>query len=346
MVALLVAASVGLLTAILTTPLLIRALQVRRIGQQIRDDGPQGHSAKAGTPTMGGVTMILALVVAYVASHIATGAVVTSAGVLVVLVTVGAGVVGLVDDWIKVSRQRSLGLKKAAKALGLVAVALAFAVFAVYRAKVRTDLSFSRGVFDLSNLVYIVWAVLIIVGTTNAVNLSDGLDGLAAGASIYAFAAFVFIGFWQFRHEACYSVGPALDLALVAAAMVGACTGFLWWNAAPARIFMGDTGSLAIGAALAGLALTTNTHMLLPIAGGLFVMITLSVVIQVFAYRVFGRRVFRMAPIHHHFELIGWPETTVIIRFWILSLMFTALALGLFYADFLSAGPQCRIPGA
>jgi phospho-N-acetylmuramoyl-pentapeptide-transferase len=344
-VALLVAATVGLLTAILGTPLLIRALQIRGIGQQIREDGPQGHVTKAGTPTMGGITMLIALIVAYVASHIATGAVITSAGVLVVLVTVGAGLVGLVDDWIKVSRQRNLGLKKAAKTIGLVSVAIAFAILAVYKAKVRTDLSFSRSVFELSDLVYIVWAVLIIVGTTNAVNLSDGLDGLAAGASIYAFAAFVFVGFWQFRHQPCYSVGPALDLALVAAAMVGACTGFLWWNAAPARIFMGDTGSLAIGAALAGLALTTNTHMMLPIAGGLFVMITLSVVIQVAAFRLFGKRVFRMAPIHHHFELLGWPETTVIIRFWILSLMFTALALGLFYADFLAAGPECRVPG-
>jgi phospho-N-acetylmuramoyl-pentapeptide-transferase len=262
----------------------------------------------------------------------------------VVLVTLGAGAVGLLDDWLKVSRQRSLGLNKTAKTVGLLSVAVLFAVLAVYKAKVRTDLSFSRSIFEVNDVVYIIWAVLIIVGTTNAVNLSDGLDGLAAGASIYAFAAFVFVGFWQFRHEPCYHVGPALDLALVAAAMVGACTGFLWWNAAPARIFMGDTGSLAIGAALSGLALTTNTHMLLPIAGGLFVMITLSVAIQVLAFQMFGRRVFRMAPIHHHFELLGWPETTVIIRFWILSLMFTALALGLFYADFLSAGPGCRVP--
>ncbi len=346
MVALLVAASVGLLVAILVTPILIRSLQTRGIGQHIREDGPQGHVTKAGTPTMGGLTMMLALVIAYLASHIATGAVITSAGFLVVLLTIGAGLVGLADDWIKISHQRSLGLNKTAKTIGLLAVALVFAILAVYRAKVRTDISFSRSVFDVSDLVYIVWAVLIIVGTTNAVNLSDGLDGLAAGAAIYAFAAFVFVGFWQFRHQPCYSVGPALDLAVIAAAMVGACTGFLWWNAAPARIFMGDTGALAIGAALAGLALTTNTHLLLPIAGGLFVMITLSVAIQVVGFRLFGQRVFRMAPIHHHFELMGWPETTVIIRFWILSLMFTALALGLFYADFLSAGSGCRVPVA
>ncbi len=346
MVALLVAASVGLLVTILGTPVLIRALQTRGIGQQIREDGPQGHITKAGTPTMGGITMIVALILAYIASHLNTGAVVTGAGVLVVLVTVGAGVVGFLDDWIKVTHQRNLGLKKATKTIGLLVVAIVFALLAVYRAKVRTDLSFTRTVIELSDPVYIVWAILIILATTNAVNLADGLDGLAAGSAIYAFGAFVFVGFWQFRHEPCYAVGPALDLSLVAAAMVGACTGFLWWNAAPARIFMGDTGALAIGAALAGLALTMNTHLLLPIAGGLFVMVTLSVAIQVTAFKLFGQRVFRMAPIHHHFELLGWPETTVIIRFWILSLMFTALALGIFYADFLGAGPHCRVPVA
>jgi phospho-N-acetylmuramoyl-pentapeptide-transferase len=346
MVALLIAASVGLLVTILGTPVLIRALQTRGIGQQIREDGPQGHITKAGTPTMGGVTMMAALVLAYAASHVNTGAVVTGAGVLVILGTVGAGLVGFLDDWIKVSRQRNLGLKKATKTIGLLVVATVFALLAVYRAKVRTDLSFTRSVVELSDPVYVIWAVLIILATTNAVNLADGLDGLAAGSAIYAFGAFVFVGFWQFRHEPCYGVGPALDLSLIAAAMVGACTGFLWWNAAPARIFMGDTGALAIGAALGGLALTMNTHLLLPIAGGLFVVITLSVAIQVAAFKLFGRRVFRMAPIHHHFELIGWPETTVIIRFWILSLMFTALALGIFYADFLGAGPACRVPVA
>jgi phospho-N-acetylmuramoyl-pentapeptide-transferase len=345
-ISLLVSGGVALLLSLVGTPVLIRWLQARGIGQQIREDGPQGHVTKAGTPTMGGVTMMLALVLGYVASHLGTGAVVTGAGVLVILVTIGAGLVGLADDWIKVSRQRSLGLNKTTKMIGLLAVALTFALLAVYKAKVRTDLSFTRSVAELSDPVYIVWAVLIILGATNAVNLADGLDGLAAGSSIYAFSAFVFVGFWQFRHEPCYSVGPALDLSLVAAAMVGACTGFLWWNAAPARIFMGDTGALALGAALAGLSLTTNTHLLLPIAGGLFVVITLSVAIQVLAFRMFGRRVFRMAPIHHHFELVGWPETTVIIRFWILSLLFTALALGLFYADFLSAGAGCRVPGA
>ena len=344
MVPLLIALSIGLLFSLVGTPVLIRALQVRGIGQQIREDGPAGHVTKAGTPTMGGLMMVAAATVGYLASHLHTGAVFTSAGALVLLVVIGAGTVGLVDDWIKVARRRSLGLDVAAKLLGLGAVALVFAVLAVVQAKVLTDLSFTRSLgIELHPVIYVALAVLVIVGTANAVNLADGLDGLAAGSGVFGFAAFVFIGFWQLRHP-CYRVGPALDLALVAGAMAGSCAGFLWWNAAPARIFMGDTGSLSVGAGLGALALTTNTHLLLPVIGGLFVLITLSVVIQVAAFRLFGRRVFRMAPIHHHFELLGWPETTVIVRFWILAGLCMALGVGIFYADFLAASPlltQC-----
>ena len=339
MVALLVAGGVGLLAAILGTPILIRSLHARGIGQQIREDGPQGHVTKAGTPTMGGITMLGAAVIGYLASHILTGAVVTSAGLLVMLVVLGAGFVGLLDDWIKISRQRSLGLNKTAKTIGLLVVALTFAILSVYQAGVRTEISFTRPLgITLPAWAYIAWVVLIIMGTANAVNLADGLDGLAAGSAVYAFAAFVFVGFWQFRHPSVYGVGPALDLSLAAAAMAGSCAGFLWWNCAPARIFMGDTGSLAIGAGLAALALTTNTQLLLPLVGGLYVMITLSVMIQIFTFRIFSRRMFRMAPLHHHFELIGWPETTVIVRFWILAVICASIAVGLFYADYLSLG--------
>jgi len=344
-VALLIAGGVGLLAAILGTPILIRSLQARGIGQQIREDGPKGHLTKAGTPTMGGLAIVGAATVGYAAAHLNTGAVFTAAGILVVAVMIGAGIVGLADDWLKVSRQRSLGLNKTAKTLGLLTVCLLFALLAVYKAHVRTDLSFARTVaIGLNDPIYILWAVIIILGTSNAVNLADGLDGLAAGSAMYAFSAFIFIGFWQFRHAACYDLGPALDLSLVAAAMTGACAGFLWWNAAPAKIFMGDTGSLAIGAGLGALALTTNTHLLLPVVGGLFVMITLSVMIQVIGFQIWGKRVFRMAPLHHHFELAGWPETTVIVRFWILASVMTALGIGLFYADFLTAG-VCRVLG-
>jgi phospho-N-acetylmuramoyl-pentapeptide-transferase len=341
LVALLVAGATALLAAILGTPLLIRALQARGIGQQIRDDGPQGHFSKAGTPTMGGITMVGAAAFGYLAAHIGTGAVFTAAGALVVLVVLGAAGVGFLDDWIKISRNRSLGLNKSAKSISLVAVFVTFAVLAVYRAKVNTDLSFARSLdIGLPDPVYIAWAVLILLAISNAVNLSDGLDGLAAGSAMYGFGAFVFIAFWEFRHPECYGVGPALDLSLIAAALGGSCAGFLWWNAAPAKIFMGDTGSLALGTGLGALALTTNTHLLLPVVGGLFVMITMSVVIQVAVFQTFHRRVFRMAPIHHHFELVGWPETTVIVRFWILASLCTAVAIGLFYADFLQSG--CR----
>jgi len=330
-----------MMAAILGTPMLIRSLQARGIGQQIRDDGPQGHFSKAGTPTMGGITMVGAVAIGYATSHLYTGAVFTAAGVLVVAVILGAAAVGLLDDWIKISRNRSLGLNKSAKAGSLIVVFLVFAVLAVYKAKVNTDLSFARSIdISLANPIYIIWALLILLAISNAVNLSDGLDGLAAGSAMYGFGAFVFIGFWQFRHPECYGVGPALDLSLVAAALAGSCAGFLWWNAAPAKIFMGDTGSLALGTGLGALALTTNTQLLLPVVGGLFVMITMSVVIQVAVFQVFHRRVFRMAPIHHHFELVGWPETTVIVRFWILASLCTAVAVGLFYADFLQSG--CR----
>jgi phospho-N-acetylmuramoyl-pentapeptide-transferase len=249
--------------------------------------------------------------------------------------------VGLVDDWIKVHRQRSLGLNKRAKAAGQLLVALTFAVLCVTWLKVDTHLSFTRytslGV-DLGKVGWVIFAVVVIVGCTNAVNLTDGLDGLAAGSSIFAFAAFTVIGFEQLRHFVIYRNPAALDEASIAAAMIGACAGFLWFNAAPARIFMGDTGSLGIGTAIAVLALLENVDLLLLVIGGLFVLETLSVIIQVASFQLFRRRVFRMAPIHHHFELMGWPETTVIIRFWILAGLFTALALGAFYADFLHKG--------
>ena len=186
------------------------------------------------------------------------------------------------------------------------------------------------------------WGVLLIVGTSNAVNLTDGLDGLTAGSSTFALSAFVVICFWLFRYEELYNVPHALDMAILAAAFAGGCVGFLWWNAHPAQIFMGDTGSLALGAALACLALLSNTHLLLPIIGGVFVLETLSVILQVSVFKITkitrgaGYRILRMAPAHHHFELRGWEETWVIVRFWIIAMLFTAIGLGLFYADFIN----------
>ena len=336
---LLLAGGFSLLVSMLGTPLLIGWLRRHGMGQQIRDDGPEGHLTKAGTPTMGGVAIIGAAVCGYAFSHI-VGAF-TTRGLVAVATVCGAAAVGLADDWLKVTRQRSLGLNKRAKFGALLVVALGFAVASVVWLGVDTHLSFTRYTslgIQLGQVGWVILAVLVILGTTNAVNLTDGLDGLAAGSSTFTFAAFTVIGFYQLRHFRIYHNPASLDEAVLAAALIGACAGFLWWNAAPAKIFMGDTGSLGIGAAVAVLALLENVDLLLPIVGGLFVLETLSVIIQVASFRLARRRVFRMAPIHHHFELMGWPETTVIIRFWILAGLFTALALGVFYADFLAQG--------
>ncbi|MDZ7673661.1 MAG: phospho-N-acetylmuramoyl-pentapeptide-transferase [Acidimicrobiales bacterium] len=337
----LLAGGISMVTSLLGTKYLIHWLTQHRVGQPIQEDGPEGHVTKAGTPTMGGVAFVGAAAIGYVAAHVRSGLLFTRTGLIVMFTIILAATVGLVDDWIKVSRERNLGLSSRAKMIGLLTVAVGFAVAMLTLTDIHTTISFTRfdspGI-DLANPVWAIWAVLLIAGTTNAVNLTDGLDGLAAGSSVFAFMSFVFMGFWAFRHPEVYDVAHALDLAVVAAAMLGGVTGFLWWNANPAQMFMGDTGSLAIGAALATLALTTNTQLLLPVVGSLFVLETLSVMLQVGRFRLTGKRFFRMAPIHHHFELGGWPETTVIIRFWIMAGLGTALALGLFYADFIGTG--------
>ncbi|HJO80525.1 MAG: phospho-N-acetylmuramoyl-pentapeptide-transferase [Acidimicrobiaceae bacterium] len=341
MIRILIAAAVAMTVSLLGTHLLIRALTHYRIGQPIRDDGPEGHNTKAGTPTMGGLAVVSGAVLGYVISDFYNG-IYTTSGIFVMLAIVGGGAVGLLDDWIKVVRERNLGLNKRAKIFGLLAVGLIFAVLMVEHTPTHSVVSFTRfnqpGI-QIGSVLWVIWAVILIVGSSNAVNLTDGLDGLAAGAGVFTFGAFTVVAFWQFRLPEIYEVRHALDLAVVAAAMAGGCLGFLWWNAAPARIFMGDTGSLAIGSGLAALALATSTTLLLPIVAGLFVFETISVMVQVAGFRMFGgRRVFRMAPIHHHFELRGWPETTVIVRFWILAGVCTAAGLGLFYADSINVG--------
>jgi phospho-N-acetylmuramoyl-pentapeptide-transferase len=339
-ISLMSAGGVALWVAAIGTPLLIGWLRRKRVGQQIRADGPHMHQAKAGTPTMGGVAIVAAAVIGYLLGHAAARVAFTHAGILVILVTLAAGAIGAVDDWIKVHHRRSLGLNKRGKFGALLVVAVGYSLASVHWSGVDTHLSFTQwnsiGV-ELGGAWWVIWATLVVVGTANAVNLTDGLDGLAAGSATFCYAVLAIIGYWQFRHYSIYRVPAALDLALVAVALAGACLGFLWWNAAPARIFMGDTGSLAIGTGLAALCLQMNLQLLLPILGGLFVIVTLSVVIQVIAYWVFHRRVFLMAPLHHHFELMGWPETTVIVRFWILGGVFASLGLGIFYANFLSA---------
>jgi phospho-N-acetylmuramoyl-pentapeptide-transferase len=343
---LLLASAIGLIVSLIGTKFLIEWLTTRKIGQPILEDLPGSQQIKAGTPTMGGIAIVVAAVCGYVISNLVArlngDVAFTYTGLFTMMAIVGAGVVGFLDDWIKVRNERNLGLSKSAKSIGLLIVAAGFpALLMMFTAQHQT-ISFTRWDYPgwaVGPVIWFIVALVLITGSTNAVNLTDGMDGLAAGSAALSFAAFVVIGFWALRHPDIYRTPHALDLAVVAAAMLGGCIGFLWWNAAPARIFMGDTGSLAIGAALACLALTTNTMLLLVVIGGLFVVETLSVILQVASFRLFGgRRIFRMAPIHHHFEQLGWPETTVIIRFWILAGLLTALALGFYYADFVNIG--------
>ncbi len=342
----LIGAAVGLTVTLLGTPLAIRLFRLWGWGQRIREDGPHTHFEKMGTPTMGGTVIIIAIVAAYVITRMAFRTV-TAAGLAVLLATVGLGVLGFVDDYIKVRRRRSLGLSKTAKIAGQAVVAIAFGLVAVKAGHISTELSFLRETGLDLGVLFFMWCFVILASSANGVNITDGLDGLASGSSILVLSAYVFIAFWQFRHTcqaapatACYpvDVNAALDVAIVAGGAVGAVAGFLWWNAAPARIFMGDTGALALGGLLGALAITTSTQLLLVVLGGLFVIETTSVIIQVISFRGFGRRVFRMSPIHHHFELAGWPEFTVIVRFWIVTGLCVAVGIGLFYTDFVARG--------
>jgi phospho-N-acetylmuramoyl-pentapeptide-transferase len=347
-IGLLVGATTAFLVAIIGTRVAIRILVAKGYGQLIRDDGPTAHHVKRGTPTMGGTVIMIAVVAGYVAAHLVQLSPPSASAVLVLFLMTGLGMVGFVDDYIKISRQRSLGLRSAAKLAGQSLVAVSFALLALQFPDERgltpasTAISFIRDTaIVLPVALFIVWALVIIAGTSNGVNLTDGLDGLATGATIATAGAFTLIGVWQFNQSCatnagpqCYEVRNPLDMALVAASLAAACIGFLWWNTAPAKIFMGDTGSLALGGALAGLAMTTRTELLLLFLGGLFVIITMSSILQVGYFKATGgRRIFRMAPLQHHFELKGWAEVTIVVRFWIVGGLSAALGLGIFYAE-------------
>jgi len=279
----------------------------------------------------------VATVVGYAFGHLGSALTFTRSGLLVIAAIVASGLLGFADDLIGIRNARNLGLNKRGKIAGQFLIAIGFALAALYWVHTSTHLSFTRVSLPGWQLFAGGWfamAVFVIIATSNAVNLTDGLDGLAAGSGSFCFGVLSIIGYWQYRHFHIYHLHASLDLGLVAVALVGALLGFLWWNAAPARIYMGDTGSLAIGTGLGALCLLMNLDLLLPIIGGLFVAETLSVILQVFSFRVFGRRIFKMAPFHHHFELKGWPEITVIIRFWILAGLLASLGLGIFYGDF------------
>ncbi|MFE9922953.1 phospho-N-acetylmuramoyl-pentapeptide-transferase [Streptomyces sp. NPDC005774] len=348
---------IGLFLTLVGTPLLIKLLARKGYGQYIRDDGPREHASKRGTPTMGGIAFILATVAAYFLAKLVTDYVdpkadasPTFSGLLVLGLMVGMGIVGFLDDYIKIVKRRSLGLRAKAKMSGQLIVGIAFAVLALQFADSRgntpasTKLSFITDFgWTIGPVLFVLWALFMILAMSNGVNLTDGLDGLATGASVLVFGAYTFIGVWQFQEScanattltnpgACYEVRDPLDLAVVASALMGSCLGFLWWNTSPAKIFMGDTGSLALGGVLAGLAICSRTELLVAILGGLFVLITMSVVIQVGSFKLTGKRVFRMAPLQHHFELKGWSEVLVVVRFWIIQGICVIVGLGIFYA--------------
>ncbi len=347
----LIAGAFALVFALFGTRILIRVLASKGYGQIIRDDGPSSHHIKRGTPTMGGIIFILAAVLGYFAAHLVTGTSVTVSALLVMGLVVCLGVIGFLDDWLKVSRQNSRGLPGRYKLLGQAIFAALFGYLGLQfvDSDSLTPISeYLSGVREtsiyLGPVIVIIWIVIMVMSASNGVNLSDGLDGLATGASIMTFLAFVLIGVWEFGQSCalndvpgCYAVRDPLDLAVLAAAFAGGCTGFLWWNTAPAKIFMGDTGSLALGGAIAGLAATLRVELLLIPLGGLFVIITMSVLIQTVYFKISGgKRVFKMAPLHHHFELIGWEQITIVIRFWIIAGLCVSAGLGLFYAQWVA----------
>jgi phospho-N-acetylmuramoyl-pentapeptide-transferase len=359
----LISAVVSLIASILCTPLSVAFFRRRGFGQEIRLDGPQTHLVKRGTPTMGGVSIIGSTVAGYAVAHISIaingGGGPEASGLLLLGLMVGMGLVGFLDDFIKIRNQRSLGLRARAKFGGQLLVAVVFGILALqFRNNLgltpaSTHVSYVRdiGALGIGSVGFVIFAYLIIAATSNAVNLTDGLDGLAAGASAMVFGAFTLIAFLQYRNPCgtnpiggCYHVRDPLDIALVAASAMAACFGFLWWNASPAQIFMGDTGSLALGGLMAGMAILARTELLLVVLGGLFAAVTLSGIVQTGWFKLTrmrtgsGKRVFRMAPLHHHFELGGWEEVTIIVRFWIVAGMAVAFGMGLFYADFVSHG--------
>ncbi|HEY0902450.1 MAG TPA: phospho-N-acetylmuramoyl-pentapeptide-transferase [Marmoricola sp.] len=344
----------ALLVSLLGTRVAIKQFTKWGYGQEIRDDGPTSHHTKRGTPTMGGVVIILATLIGYFAAKLITASPPSASALLLLFLFVGMGMVGFLDDYIKISKQRSLGLRSKAKMIGQTVIAVIFGALSLSpwledshgRTPASEKVSFLREIdwLALPAVLAVVLIWLIITATSNAVNLTDGLDGLATGASVMVFAAYMLVNIWQnnqFCQEnpgpLCYNVRDPLDLAVIAAAITGACFGFLWWNASPAAIFMGDTGSLSLGAALAGLAVLTRTELLLVILGGLFLVETLSVMVQVGYFKVTkGKRILRMAPLHHHFEMLGWEQVTVVIRFWIITGLCVAAGLGVFYAEWVA----------
>lgn len=363
MIALLSAAATSMIFTLLLTPLFARWFRQLNLGQFVRKDTPTTHVVKRGTPSMGGIVFVTASIVGYFVGQLIGRQVPSGAGLLVILMMVGLGVIGFIDDYLKVRRKNSTGLSGPLKIVGTVIVGVVFSVLALNFTDARgvplvsTAVSFVRDLpidfvvifgAGFGIVVLIAWIVLITTSVSNAVNLADGLDGLAAGSAVLSIGSYIVIGFWQNNQSCvgtrllegdrfkCYEVSNPLDLAVIAAAIVGALIGFLWWNTSPASIMMGDTGSFAIGGALAALAILSRTELLLVLIGGLFLVITGQVIVQRIYFKATrGRRIWRASPLHHHFEMKGWAEVTIVVRFWIISGLFVASGVGIFYVEWL-----------
>lgn len=361
MIALIIGILVSLVVTIVGTPLLIRLVHKLHYGQYIRQDGPQSHQVKRGTPTLGGVVINLAIVCGWLASaiyrHIVSGEAFSLSAMLVLFAMLSMGVLGFIDDFAKVRKKQNEGLSVAGKFIGQFIFATLYAVLALIIPtrsgfpSAQAGMSFIEEPFFsfefagriVATILFVVWVNFLMTAWTNAVNLTDGLDGLATGSSMIAFAGYGVIAFWESYHLKgaghkgfAYAVSDPLDLTIIALCAAVACFGFLWYNSNPATIFMGDTGSLALGGLFAAMSIATHTEFLAIIVGGLYVIEAMSDVIQVGYFKLTHKRVFKMAPIHHHFELLGWTEGKVVVRFWMVELIFVLVGLVVFYGDWVA----------
>ena len=361
LIALIIGILVSLLVTIAGTPMLIHLVHRLHYGQYIRQDGPKSHLVKRGTPTMGGVAIVLAIVLGWGASalyrYVRSGAVPSLSAMLVLFAMLSMGLLGFIDDFAKVRKKQNLGLSVHAKFIGQFVFATIYAVLALiiptksgfpsaqagmsFIEKPFFDFRFAGGV--VAAIIFVIWVNFLMTAWTNAVNLTDGLDGLASGSSMIAFAGYAIIAFWESYHIKggthegfSYAVSDPLDLTIIACCAAVACFGFLWYNSNPATIFMGDTGSLALGGLFAALSIATHTEFLAIIIGGLYVIEVMSDIIQVTSFKLTHKRVFKMAPIHHHFELLGWSESKVVVRFWMIEFLFMIVGLMMFYVDWVS----------
>jgi phospho-N-acetylmuramoyl-pentapeptide-transferase len=333
MVPVLIAGLLAMVAAVVIGPRFIELLRTRNLGQQIRAEGPATHIVKQGTPTMGGLLILASAVLPFLALSQYT-----AEGLTVLFVTLGCAAIGFTDDYLKLRRRHSLGLPGRWKMILLVAVTVGAALLLHETTSFTTTIYVPVVGWDLHlGVLFYPFLFLVIAGTVNGANLTDGIDGLAAGTVVIMLLTFLAVAgiAWIRSGSPGHRSDVYLDVATLAAALIGGTIGFLWYNASPAEVFMGDTGSFALGGAIAGFAIVTGTELLLPLIAAIFVIEVLSLIIQVVSFKRTGRRVFLIAPIHHHFEMKAWSETKIMVRFWIVCAIFCATGFALFYRDFL-----------